>query len=372
MNCGERGIPNTTTITTSAHHPQSNIYNHVNNTIMASASESAAATITTATITTTTIGKSFISPVTTEFIGGTMGGLTGVVFGHPADTIRVRLQADTGNRYRGFWHCASDTIKTERISALYKGLLPPLIGETLNNCVLFGVYGFLKPWQQMYSKRYYDELYSSDHNATTLLLDHSFDKEQYSMRKELSVIAASGAIAGLSISLIVCPTELVKIQFQNNRNIHNRESILQCVLRCQRERGSVLSGAFHGYCATIWREISFGASYFLIYETTKRALSYSQFHDTAKMDQLGVLSLLFAGGLAGTGAWAFSYPTDYIKSRVQADTSMNMRKVCKEIFIQERSLRTAYKGFVPTVLRAFPVNAVTFLAYEYVVRLLKQ
>ncbi len=293
-----------------------------------------------------------------------MGGLCGVISGHPADTIRVRLQNNlaTNNvhgdrQFKGFWDCARQTIVKERFGALYKGLLPPLIGETFNNCVLFGVYGYLKPFQEQFSRR----------NCTC----HEGD---YSVVKDLGSVAVSGAIAGASISVIVCPTELVKIQFQNNRSLV-KETIWQCVRRCQLEKGKrFFSGAFHGFYSTVNREIAFGTSYFLFYELAKRSFARLQFGDGSMTEKLGLFPLLLSGGTAGTCAWAIAYPTDYVKSRVQADTSMNTRKVLGELFVSSSSwsskmsgIRLAYTGFMPTVLRAFPVNAITFLTYEYVV-----
>lgn len=286
-----------------------------------------------------------------EFLGGTAGGLAGVLSGHPADTIRVRLQTDVGvGKYSGFFDCARKTLSHETFRGLYKGLVPPLVGETLNNCVLFGVFGVLKPWQEQYNIRVVGE-------------------EDYSLAKDLGVIAASGAIAGACISLIVCPTELVKIQFQNNTSIH-KETITQCIQRLQRERRSFIAGAFHGYCATMWRELAFGASYFLAYESTKRVFAKILHGNSHKTHDLGMISLLASGGMAGAIAWGFAYPTDYVKSRVQADSNLNTRKVLRSILFEERSLRSAYRGFGPTVLRAFPVNAITFLSYEMIVNYL--
>jgi solute carrier family 25 carnitine/acylcarnitine transporter 20/29 len=294
----------------------------------------------------------FKNPIVSEFLGGTAGGLTGVLSGHPADTIRVRLQTADGTKYKGFFDCAKQTFRHESITGLYKGLIPPLVGETMNNCVLFGVYGVLKPWQEQFSLR-------------------ARGADDYSLAKDLGGIAASGAIAGACISLIVCPTELVKIQFQNNTSATQKETIFGCIQRMQRERNSVLAGTFHGYCATMWRELSFGASYFLFYECAKRSFAKLLHDNSHNTHDLGILALLLSGGLAGTGAWAFSYPTDYVKSCVQADSKLNTRKMLNKIVYEDRSLRSAYKGFAPTVLRAFPVNAITFLSYELISGFLK-
>ena len=72
-----------------------------------------------------------------------------------------------------------------------------------------------------------------------------------------------------------------------------------------------------------------------------------------------------SGGLAGTLAWALVYPTDSVQSIVRYDREMNIRKLFKTY-----TVRDLYRGFQPTVVRAFPVNAVTFYAYELAYSLL--
>jgi hypothetical protein len=52
-----------------------------------------------------------------EFVGGTVGGIAGVLVGHPFDTIKVRLQAQSSHHpeYRGVRHCFAHIARTEGV-----------------------------------------------------------------------------------------------------------------------------------------------------------------------------------------------------------------------------------------------------------------
>lgn len=112
--------------------------------------------------------------------------------------------------------------------------------------------------------------------------------------------------------------------------------------------------------------------YFLAYEGMKRTLDVSGDDHAWK--------LLLAGGVAGTVSWASIYPIDVIKSRLQMQPSQESLLVrppyrsIKDCVV--RSYRSEgsgvfFRGLWPTLLRGFPVNAVTFYVYELVMNLLE-
>ncbi|KAL9644379.1 hypothetical protein ABK040_005837 [Willaertia magna] len=277
-----------------------------------------------------------------EFISGSAGGLAGICVGYPLDTIKTRMQIFQTNH-----HQFNETFPTKwaYFRGLYKGLTSPLIGELASNFVLFGSFGLCKKWMASYSPSSYASI------------------EDYSMLKEGAVIFMSGAFAGLSISFVVCPTEMIKIQMQTaagNESLQMKNSITKCVEHLWKTRGF-----FHGYFSCLSHQLSFYSAYFLIYEVSKR--QFANYHkNLQKPYEQNTFSLLMSGGIAGTLAWAFAYPTDTVQSIVRYDRNMNMRKLFKQY-----TIRDLYRGFTPTVLRAFPVNAVTFYAYEMAYQLCK-
>eukprot|EP01047_Picozoa_sp_COSAG01_P017008 COSAG01_NODE_888_length_12915_cov_10.708723_7_plen_141_part_00 len=54
----------------------------------------------------------------------------------PLDTIKVRLQARPGV-YSGIADCAARTVRHEGVRGLFKGMVPPLVGNGPLNALLF-------------------------------------------------------------------------------------------------------------------------------------------------------------------------------------------------------------------------------------------
>jgi len=103
------------------------------------------------------------------------------------DTIRVRLQ--TSKQSVGAMHMLREAIKKEGTRSLFKGMLSPLIGETINNCILFGVYNGLLPY-----------LFKN-------VIGTKSDEEHADFRRNsIARQFLSGSLAGACIALVVCPT----------------------------------------------------------------------------------------------------------------------------------------------------------------------
>jgi solute carrier family 25 carnitine/acylcarnitine transporter 20/29 len=73
--------------------------------------------------------------------------------------------------------------------------------------------------------------------------------------------------------------------------------------------------------------------------------------------------LLFAGGIAGFGAWIPALPQDVIKSRIQSSPKAMPMATAYRQLMREGGYRAFWRGLGPVLLRAFPANSVTFLFY---------
>lgn len=101
-----------------------------------------------------------------------------------------------------------------------------------------------------------------------------------------------------------------------------------------------------------------------VYEGMKAHLQQTSLHDS-------LLTLIISGGFAGIAAWLPCYPQDVIKSRMQSNpVKMTLTETVKCLF-RESGFRGFFKGLTPTMIRAFPANAATFLGYEFVMKLFK-
>jgi solute carrier family 25 carnitine/acylcarnitine transporter 20/29 len=77
------------------------------------------------------------------------------------------------------------------------------------------------------------------------------------------------------------------------------------------------------------------------------------------------MSALAAGSFAGTMSWGVVYPCDVIKTEIQAGTggTTSISQVCKNLY-KESGYKAFFRGIGPTLVRAVPVNGITFLCYE--------
>jgi solute carrier family 25 carnitine/acylcarnitine transporter 20/29 len=120
----------------------------------------------------------------------------------------------------------------------------------------------------------------------------------------------------------------------------------------QLAREGGIASLFRGIGITLIRDVpSFGA-YFATYEVLKRSFLHGD------KTSLSTWQTLFAGGVAGFGAWIPAYMQDVIKSKYQADASYtSWVKVAKDLYATN-GFRAFWRGIGPTLLRAFP--AVSF------------
>ena len=85
--------------------------------------------------------------------------------------------------------------------------------------------------------------------------------------------------------------------------------------------------------------------------------------------------VMVCGAMGGYGMWIPCYPIDAIKSKIQTDRLGKDAKYsgivdCIAKTYRADGIRGFYRGFLPCLLRAAPVNASTFFAFELAMRML--
>jgi len=268
-----------------------------------------------------------------DFAAGLLGGMTGLVFGHPFDTIKVQQQTSAGPN-SGMMQCLKQTLAANGAKGLFRGMAFPLVGVGVLNSIFFGVYGN--------SIRY---LTPEDSIPT------------------YSSIFVAGSLAGAISAFPACPMELVKVKLQTSSG-PQVDGPLNCLRSIHQQNG--LRGCFRGLQATILRELpGFG-----VYITSYQLLCDSMVPEPGMMP--GVPGLLLAGGLAGVASWGVNIPIDIIKSRLQTDDPANPKYRgfldCARKSYQSDGIRVFWRGLLVSSLRAFPTNAVTFAVYSTVMR----
>lgn len=287
--------------------------------------------------------------VAKDLTAGTVGGAAQLIVGHPFDTIKVKLQSQPvplpgqAPRYAGAVDAVKQTLSAEGPRGLYKGMGAPLATVAAFNAVLFTVRG------QM------EGLLRSQPGAPLTV--------------NQQVVAGAGA--GVAVSFLACPTELIKCRLQAQSALASSDSAVVAVKyggpmdvtrHVLKSEGGV-RGLFKGLVPTMAREIPGNAALFGAYELLKQ--SFAGGEDTS---QLGGGSLMVAGGLAGAFFWLSVYPTDVVKSVIQVDDYKNPKfsgsiDAFRKILASE-GIKGLYKGFGPAMARSVPANAACFLAYE--------
>ncbi|KAL1938184.1 hypothetical protein VTO73DRAFT_11828 [Trametes versicolor] len=292
-----------------------------------------------------------ISPAL-DFLAGTVAGMAAVVVGYPFDTVKVRFQnPQISSKYRSTAHAVFTIVREERIRGLYRGMIAPLAGAPPLNGLVFSTYRSLLQAQL------------GDEPTTPTLTQ----------------INLAGAGSGVLSSLITTPAELIKIHQQSLvRTAHSPAALRDrdVVLHIWRHHG--LRGFYRGIGATALRDVGYGA-YFAAYEATlrywPRPHSASADAGGSKLENHSLAALLTAGGTAGVAGWIVTFPFDVVKTRMQttATSAPNnpYRTMWSTIVASYRAegLGVFFRGLAPTLIRAIPVNMVTFTTYEAVVHL---
>lgn len=286
--------------------------------------------------------------VAKDLTAGTVGGAAQLIVGHPFDTIKVKLQSQPTPlpgqqpRYSGAIDAVRQTIAAEGPRGLYKGMGAPLATVAAFNAVLFSVRGQME----------------------------AILRSEPGVPLTVGQQVACGAAAGVAVSFMACPTELIKCRLQAQSALAGGSGATVAVKyggpmdvarHVMSEAG--VRGLFKGMGPTLAREVPGNAAMFGVYEAVKQYLAGGT--DTSS---LGRGSLIMAGGIAGAAFWSSVYPTDVVKSVIQVDDykspkysgSINaFRKI-----VTTEGVKGLYKGFGPAMARSVPANAACFLAYE--------
>ena len=120
---------------------------------------------------------------------------------------------------------------------------------------------------------------------------------------------------------------------------------------------------FKGFTPELIRECPGNMAYFGTYGV------FRQLYGTIRPNHGETESIVFSGGMAGVAYWGTTFPVDLVKSRMQADSLENPRfrgfLHCVQLTYQEVGWRGFYRGLFPCLVRAFPVNAASFMAFEH-------
>ncbi|CAG5133521.1 unnamed protein product [Candidula unifasciata] len=291
-----------------------------------------------------------------EYIAGAVAGMSGVVIGHPFDTTKLQMQIRTTGDHKltrvrdAFASVAAQGLK----NGLFRGMMFPVVSYGLVNSMFFGVYG----------------------NTIRLL------EPDHTVRPTNSQVYLAGCVAGTSQLLVACPVEVIKCTLQAQIPLTMPKSRIDSPLYSKivkprtYYKGPIeasrrifgnegVLGFYKGMFVMFMRDVPSYGLYLLSYETLHKYL----FHH-GLTDKKGVIAAIIAGGLAGCASWLGIMPFDVIKSRLQVDHGGRYKGFwdCAYLSVKRGGFAVLFTGTSITILRAFPVNAVTFLVYSQMIR----
>ncbi|KAJ1453709.1 mitochondrial carrier domain-containing protein [Pelagophyceae sp. CCMP2097] len=263
-------------------------------------------------------------------VAGTCSGVASVLVCHPLDTVRTRLQAAAAGEYRGAVDCARRTVAREGASALYKGLLWPVLAQGAYKAVMFGVYGFARNF---------------------------FAAQRPGEDIRLYELLACGGLAGGANAFFLTPVELIRNRQQVSRTA---VSVADIVRAARAEAGGSAFGLWRGLAVTLCRDVPGVGAYYVAFEVAKR----SKPRLCGSSAPLSGVELAAAGACGGVAFWTVALPFDHIKSRLQvsSDASATMLSMLKSIF-DRGGFRLLYVGFGSAILRGIPGAAIVFSVY---------
>jgi solute carrier family 25 (mitochondrial carnitine/acylcarnitine transporter), member 20/29 len=280
-------------------------------------------------------------PDAASFFSGAFGGACGVAVGQPFDIIKVRLQ-NTGGKSVSLIY---NLVKNEGVLAFWKGSSACLLGACLSASISFGVV----------------------ENTKTRLL--------HSQSEPLSLLQHSltGFLSGSCTSIISTVSEGIRIKIQTQGYIENKgDAHYSSSLKYSRDllRLKGIKGLFRGFIPTYFRDAIGDTFYFTVYNGIPIYL-YGSYYDDS---QRTFFNIFLSGGLAGVAYWAFTYPIDVLKTRVQSDSITSPKYSgnidCLLQIVRQEGVRALFHGISPCLLRAFPVNTGIFLGFESLKRLM--
>mmetsp|Transcript_23739 Transcript_23739/g.93493 ORF Transcript_23739/g.93493 Transcript_23739/m.93493 type:complete len:300 (-) Transcript_23739:120-1019(-) len=266
-----------------------------------------------------------------DFAAGSISGGVAVVVGHPFDTVRVRLQAITGQST--VFDSMRNLVRADGVVGFYRGLSPQLMIIPFQLGVTFWSYGMTKKYLERRAE--VDERFKSD----------------------ATVSALSGAAAGFAQTLVANPFEVAKVRMQVSLGSTN--GVLPYMWRIAQVEG--LRSLASGLVANTIRRVPANAIFFGSYASLKPSMK----------EKAGMTGIALAGAAAGILSWVFTYPMDVLKTRIQVqERPMGTVQLLRGT-LKSEGPSFLFRGLGMTLLRCLPTYAVLFVTYEAVLNVLK-
>lgn len=415
-------------------------------TVLATAATSSSSTDVSST---STVGASLTSSSSSsvalrDSLAGAVAGSANLLCGYPFDIVKTTLQATPPGTYGSPWAAARAIARGKTAAALgaaaeagagvgsrrplttknstgflafFRGASAPLVGAALETGVNYACYSA----SLRALSRVVVVVPSAADASSSSSSSSEEEEEDPRLTTPLPLVAAAATAAGVALSFVISPFELVKVRLQADAAAYQSSpsspsssskkppssgpaSVLRATLAAEG-----VAGLSRGLAATAAREVPGNAIFFVTYESLRRWFFF--FDANAKSPRAGVggggggggassssspssldgserasspctststssssssvasaaAASVAAGGIAGGLMWACVLPFDVAKTRIQLLRPGAPRAgllPTLAALAREGGRRSLWAGLAPTLARAVPANAAQWLAFE--------
>ncbi|XP_067452393.1 mitochondrial adenyl nucleotide antiporter SLC25A24 [Thunnus thynnus] len=174
----------------------------------------------------------------------------------------------------------------------------------------------------------------------------------------------AGSLAGATAQTAIYPMEVMKTRL-TLRKTGQYSGMFDCAKKILKKEG--VKAFYKGYIPNILGIIPYAGIDLAVYESLKNVWLARYAKDTANP---GILVLLGCGTVSSTCGQLASYPLALIRTRMQAQASMEgseqlpMNLMVKKI-LEKEGFFGLYRGILPNFMKVIPAVSISYVVYEY-------
>lgn len=276
-----------------------------------------------------------------SLLSGGLAGMAGKSFVAPLDRVKILMQTQNIHyKGSGVWTCLVGVVQREGFLGLYRA----------NGVQMLRVFP-------------YGAIQFASYEAIKKLLD---DGRQDSRRHWRKLVA--GSVGGVCGVVVTYPLDTLRAHLAFHSKCEVKHSgMMQSLRTVTKQEG--WRGLYRGLAPAVVAVVPHAGLTFYFFELLKSGLilRFDLLRTQASHEEsysLSVSGKLLAGGAAGAMAQSVCYPLDVARRRMQLGHGGNTVKVLL-LTLQANGLsRGLYRGMSVNYIRAIPLNAVSFSAYE--------
>lgn len=300
-----------------------------------------------------------VGPAAASVLAGSVAGAIGVGVAFPLDTLKTKAQVLSQQR-------SARATSSGNAQALASVSMLQIIAMVYKAEGWQGFFGGVKG--MMAGQAVIKALAFSTNAAMLAFLEQTLAANAISpILSAVTVpptvlLLTAACTAGFITSFVVAPIERIKVMMQASSAYRNEWHCLTVILETEGWQGLFS----RGLGPTLAREIPSYGLYFW---------SYGWLTGSSMLD-LGALSPLVFGAMAGMAAWIPVYPIDVVKTRIQNTAGVRGEQesawqVMRQVY-SEGGVGAFFDGLTPKLLRAALNHATTFTIYDLIMQRIAQ